>query len=356
DDDTEKTEDPTQKKLEDAHKKGDVAKSQEVNTWFIVAGIALVAWFAVQPMASGLNMSLRGFIVNAHAIPVDGEGLRDLWMELGLVMASNLALPLAIIMAMALAGNLVQHKLVWSVEPITPKFSKVSPISGFKRLFSPESLVNFAKGLVKLTIVGVLMGLILWPQRDRLDALIATDPMGLLSIAWDFSLQLVAGVFAIMTVVAALDFLYQRQRWFEKQKMSLRDVKDEFKQTEGDPAIKGRIRQLRMERGRKRMMQAVPDATVIVTNPTHYSVALKYEQGMNAPICVAKGIDETALRIRTIAREHTIPLVENPPLARALHATVEIDREIPEEHYRAVAEVIGYVMKLRQRGAWRADS
>jgi len=353
-DDTEKTEDPTQKRLDDAHGKGDVAKSQEVSTWFVVAGIALVSWFAIQPMAGGLTFDLRGFLINAHAIPVDGNGLRALWMTTGKIMGSALAMPILILMVMAVLGNLVQHKLVWSLEPLVPKFSKVSPASGFKRLFSPESLMNFVKGLLKLVIVGCVMGVILWPQRDNLDSMIAMDTAALLTMSWDFGMQLVVGVFIIMTVIAAIDWLYQKHRWIEKQKMSLRDIKDEYKQTEGDPAVKGKLRQLRMERGRRRMMQAVPDSTVVITNPTHYSVALKYEIGMTAPKVLAKGIDETALRIRSIARDNDIPLVENPPLARALYATVEVDQDVPEEHYRAVAEVIGYVMKMKNRRSWKA--
>ena len=352
-DDAEKTEDPTQKRLDEAHNKGDVAKSQELNTWFVIAAMAMIAWFVAQPMANDLAGDMRGFLMNAHAINVDPGGLRELWLTTGMIVASALALPLVIVVVMAVAGNLVQHKMVWSVEPITPKVSKVSPLSGLKRLFSPESLVNFAKGLVKLIIVGCLMVAILWPQRDRLDLMIATEPAGLLYLSWEFSLQLIGSVFAIMTVIAGIDFLYQRHRWFERQKMSLREIKDEFKQTEGDPHVKGRIRQLRMERGRKRMMAAVPDSTVVVTNPTHYSVALKYEIGMQAPLVLAKGMDDTALRIRTLAREHDIPLVENPPLARALYASVDVDQEIPEEHYRAVAEVIGYVMRLKERRGWR---
>lgn len=352
-DDTEKTEDPTQKRLDDAHKKGDVPKSQEVNIWFMVAGIGLIAWFAMHPMASALAFDLRGFFMNAHIIPVDGNGLKTLWLKFGMIMIQALAFPLATVIVMALAGNLVQHRLVWSLEPITPKFSKVSPLAGLKRLFSPESLVNFGKGLIKLFIVGALMVAIMWPQRDSLDVMIALDPAALLQLSWDYGMQLVFGVFAIMTVIAGVDWIYQRQKWFEKQKMSMRDIKDEHKAAEGDPAVKGKLRQLRMERGRKRMMQNVPNATVVVTNPTHYSIALQYESGMQAPVCLAKGMDETALRIRTLAREHDIPLVENPPLARALYATVDLDQEIPEEHYRAVAEVIGYVMKLKKRGSWR---
>jgi flagellar biosynthetic protein FlhB len=158
-------------------------------------------------------------------------------------------------------------------------------------------------------------------------------------------------VIAILAFIAAADFLFQYRQWFERQKMSLRELKDEYKDTEGDPMVKAKIRQIRESRMRKRMMAAVPEASVVITNPTHFAVALKYERGMNAPVCVAKGMDAIALRIREVAKEHDVPIVENPPLARALHGTVEIDKEIPAEHYKAVAEVIGYVMRLSRKVA-----
>ena len=189
---------------------------------------------------------------------------------------------------------------------------------------------------------------LLWPQRDRLEGLVQTDILGTLLLTRSLSLDMLGVVVAILFLVAAADYLFQYRQWFERQKMSLREMKEEFKQTEGDPLIKGKIRQLRQARMRKRMMAAVPKASVIITNPTHYAVALQYERGMKAPVCVAKGVDAIALKIREVAERASIPIVENPPLARALHATVEIDEEIPPEHYKAVAEVIGYVMKLRR--------
>jgi flagellar biosynthetic protein FlhB len=237
---------------------------------------------------------------------------------------------------------------VWSAEPLKPKFSKISPAAGLKRMFSAQSLANFAKGLVKLVLVGAVMAALLWPQRDRLEGLVQTDIFGSLSLARSLSLHVVGTVVAILFFVAVADYLFQYRQWYERQKMSMRELKEEFKQTEGDPMIKGKIRQLRQSRMRKRMIAAVPKASVVITNPTHYAVALQYEAGMNAPVCLAKGVDALALKIREVAGEHSIPVVENPPLARALHATVEIDREIPAEHYKAVAEVIGYVMKLRR--------
>jgi flagellar biosynthetic protein FlhB len=182
---------------------------------------------------------------------------------------------------------------------------------------------------------------------------VQTDVLSTLLITRSLSLDMLVAVVAILFLVAAADYLFQYRQWFERQKMSLREMKEEFKQTEGDPLVKGKIRQLRHARMRKRMMAAVPKASVIITNPTHYAIALQYDRGMNAPVCLAKGSGLVALKIRELATAHSIPIVENPPLARALHATVEIDEEIPTEHYKAVAEIIGYVMKLR-RGAGQA--
>ena len=348
-DDAEKTEDPTQKRLDDALKKGDVAKSQEVSAWFSMMGTGLVVAVLGGYIARGLALNLKGFFEHSDELYIDGSALRLLWEEVSIKMLGILILPMLALLAMAVFGNLVQHKLIFTSEPLKPKFSKVSPASGFKRLFSKESLVNFAKGLIKLSIVSILLFLIVYPQRDKLDVVIGLEPVKVLAMVQDLSMQLVIGVIAVMTVVAAVDYLYQRNRWFEKQKMSMQEIKEEYKQQEGDPTVKSKLRQLRMERSRKRMMAAVPEASVVLTNPTHYSVALKYESGMGAPVCVAKGVDQTALRIREIAKEHDIPIVQNPPLTRALYATVDIDDEVPEEHYKAVAEVIGYIMKLKNR-------
>ena len=192
------------------------------------------------------------------------------------------------------------------------------------------------------------MAALLWPERQRLAGLAATDPAVILPLTRTLPCKMLGAVVAILAIIAAADYLFQYRQWYERQKMSLREIKEEFRQTEGDPSIKGKIRQLRQARQRKRMMAAVPKASVVITNPTHFAVALQYERGMTAPICVAKGVDLIARKIREVAEQHGIPIVENPPLARALHATVEIDQEIPPEHYRAVAEIIGYVMKLRR--------
>lgn len=354
-DDAERSEDPTQRKLEEAHKKGDVAKSQEVNTWFVLSGATLVILLFAPDMAGTLSAHFAGLLGGLDQVGVDAADMRSLFVRVILAAVAAIGLPLAALATAALAGNLIQHRLVWSVEPITPKLSKISPLAGFKRLFSAQSLVNFVKGLLKLAIVSAVMFFIVWPDRDRLDTLMTLDPAALLTVVQAMALKLMAGVIAVMTVVAALDFAWQRHTWYKRQRMSLREIKDEYKQAEGDPMIRAKLRQVRAERGRRRMMAQVPEATVVITNPTHYAVALKYERGQNAPVCVAKGLDRVALKIREIAEAHDVPVVENPPLARTLHASVEVDREIDPEHYKAVAQIIGYVMQMKARSGWRSN-
>ncbi|MBN9595457.1 MAG: flagellar biosynthesis protein FlhB [Afipia sp.] len=351
DDDKEsKTQDPTQKRLDDALEKGDVAKSQEVNTWFVIGASTLLLSSFSGSISKGIEVPMRNLLMNMHQIRVDGPGLLSLLSQIELMLIGVLGVPLLLLLIAGVGSNLIQHRLVFSTDPLTPKFSKISPAAGFARLFGKQAGANFLKGIFKVLLVGVVMCLVLWPERHRLDAMIRFDPMSLLNVTKTIAIQLMGTVVAALALVAALDYLFQYRQWFERQKMSLEEIKEEYKQSEGDPHIKGRIRQLRHARMKKRMMAAVPTASVIITNPTHYSVALKYDRGMSAPICVAKGVDLMAFKIREIATANNIPIVENVPLARALHATVEVDDEIPVEHYHAVAEVIGYVMRLRRAG------
>jgi len=343
-----KTEDPTQKRLDDAHDRGDVAKSQEINTWFVIAGGTLVLSTFSGSVGGGILMPLRNLIANSWMVHVDGPGLLALAQSLEYAVIAALGVPFLMLALAAIAGNMVQHRLVWSAEPLKPKFSKISPAAGAKRIFGKQAAANFGKGLFKVVALGAVMTAILWPERHRLESMVRFDPSAILGATTGLTVHLMGTVVAMLAVVALADFLFQYRQWFERQKMSLQDMKEEFKQTEGDPHIKARIRQLRQARMRKRMMASVPKASVIITNPTHYAVALSYERGMSAPVCVAKGVDVIALKIREVAGKHDIPIVENVPLARALYATVDIDEEIPVEHYHAVAEVIGYVMGLRR--------
>jgi flagellar biosynthesis protein FlhB len=348
DDSAEKTQDPTQKRLDDAHERGDVAKSQEVNTWFLIAGATLVMSSFSGSIGSGIEMPLRNLIAKSWMINVDGPGLLELAQSIGFAVLSALGIPFLFLIIAALAGNMIQHKMVWSAEALAPKFSKISPMAGAKRIFGKQAAANFLKGLFKLIALGVVMMAVLWPERHRLDAMIRFEPEAIMGVTTTLTLQLMGAVVAMLALVAIADFFFQYRQWYEKQKMSLQEIKEEYKQSEGDPHVKGRIRQLRQQRMKKRMMAAVPKASVIITNPTHYAVALSYDRGMPAPICVAKGVDAVALKIREVAKAHDVPIVENVALARALHASVEIDDEIPVEHYKAVAEIIGYVMGLKR--------
>jgi len=346
--DNDKTEEPTQKRLEEALQRGDVVKSQEVNTWFVIGGATLVLMAFSGGMAESLTATMRGLIGNSYAIKVDGPALPGLFQKIGVEMIAAVALPFLILMLAALFGNVIQHKLVWSLESLSPKLSKISPGAGFKRLFSKQSIANLGKGLIKIVLIGGVLTAMMWPERGRLEGLERTDPAAVLPLTLTLALKLMGAVVAMMAAVAAADYLFQYRQWYERQKMSLQEMKEEFRQTDGDPAIKGKLKQMRQIRSRRRMMQKVPKAAVIITNPTHYAIALEYQRGMEAPICVAKGVDAVALKIREVGAKHSIPIVENPPLARALHASVELDQAISPEHYKAVAEVIGYVMKLRR--------
>jgi flagellar biosynthetic protein FlhB len=355
-DDSDKTLDPSQKRLDDALERGDVVKSQEINTWFVIAGGTLVMSTFGSSIGSGILVPMRNLLANAWMIHADGPGILQLAKSLEYAVMAAIGLPLLMLALAAIAANMVQHRLVWSAGPLKPSFSKISPMSGFTRIFGKQAAVNFGKGLFKLIALGAVMTAILWPERLRLEGMVRFEPAALLGVASSLTMQLLGAVVALLAVVAILDYLFQYRQWFERHKMSVQEMKEEFKQSEGDPHIKGRIRQIRMARMKKRMMAAVPKASVIITNPTHYSVALQYDRGMAAPICVAKGVDQIAFKIREVAKAHDIPIVENISLARALYATVEIDEEIPVEHYHAVAEIIGYVMGLRRNLSGRRVS
>lgn len=347
-DKSQKTEDPTAQRLAESAKKGQVAKSTEVNHVFILSAIVFVlVFFAPDFVRSILNL-LRVFLEAPHLIAM-GEG--DVGAFLGAMAGEilvEMALPILILMTAAVSANLVQAKVVISAESMKPKLSKLSPIKGAVKMFSPKGLVEFAKGIFKISVVGVVVFAIVWPKRDVLPQLMSIELNQIFMFVRSLIVRILIAVIIVMILVSLLDYQYQKYEHKKGLRMSKQDIKDESKQTDGDPMVKARIRSLRLERGRQRMMQAVPAADVVITNPTHFAVVLQYEaKSMEAPKLVAKGVDHLALRIREIAEENGIPVVENPPVARALYATVEINAEVPNEHYKAIAEIIGYVMKLK---------
>ena len=349
-----RTEEPTPKRLEEARKKGQVASSREVNTWFMILAGTIVMMLAPTAMG-GFTQVLARFLSQPHDIPVDAEQLFALGAgTLGQLLVLFAPLQLVFVAA-AIAAGWVQHGPIASIEKITPKLENLSLIKGLGRLFSLRSLMEFVKGILKMTIVGAVAFTLVAPEIDRISSSAALEPSDLLHLIWTLALRMLGGVCAVITVIAGIDFLYQKFEFHKSMRMSKQEIKDELKQSEGDPMIKARLRQLRMERARRRMMAAVPEADVVITNPTHYAVALKYDnEVMEAPTMTAKGADRIALRMREVAEEHDVPVVENPPLARALHSGVEVDQQIPEAYYRAVAEVIGYVWRLKGRRRGRA--
>lgn len=349
-----KTEDPSEKKLRDAHDKGDVVKSQEVNNWFILGGSALVFGMMAVPTSQSLFDTFRVLLDNAEKYELGSQALNQFWSQLMGSILMVALIPSIALAGLAVAANLVQHAPLLSTEPITPKLSKIDPLQGAKRLFSQEALVNFVKGLIKLAVVSAVLWFVLAPEIDSLENMVNLEPGMILQEFMDMAMKIFGSVLAIVTIIAIADYVYMRNRWWKRLKMTVQETRDEYKQQEGDPKVKGRIRQIRMERSRKRMMAAVPQATVVITNPTHFAVALKYDKDMAAPKCVAKGADAVAFRIRDLAKKNDVPIVENPPLARALFAAMDIDDTIPNEHFKAVAEVIGFVMRLKRKSGWKA--
>lgn len=350
----EKTEAPTPRRLERAREEGQVAVSKEVSGAAGMIG-ALAGLLLMLPTAASELMRSALVLVEQPAQLAGAPLPAALWHTLlwgGLAVLAVVALP----MILGPAATLLQTRGMVSSKLIAPKAARISPLGGLKRLVSLTNLVEFLKNLAKLTALcavaaGVLGGMVwqlvpavAWPTGRLLEALMA-----------DLVL-LVGALAAAFAAIAVLDVLWIRHDHTRRLRMSREDIREELKQTEGDPEIRARLKRIRIERSRNRMMASVPKADVVVTNPTHYAVALAYERGSGgAPKVVAKGVDHMAARIRAVAERHGIPLVANPPLARALY-TVELDREIPPEHYEAVAEIIAYVWRLQGRGAGAAHA
>jgi flagellar biosynthetic protein FlhB len=346
-----RTEEPTQKRLDDAVKRGDVAKSQEVATFLALGAMTLALMVAGGWSGRSLTLDLRHFLGNAHLVPDGPSGIMAAGRRALLVGLQAAAVPIGFLVVAALAGGLLQHRFVWTTQPLKPQFNRISPGAGFKRIFGLQAFGRFGKGLLKIVIVGIVAGVALWGERDRVESMVTLDVPDLVRVMVAIALRLLALVLAIYAALSIGDYIFARFSWMKRLRMSKQELKDEMKEQDGNPEIKAKLRQIRAQRLKKRMIAEVPKATVVITNPTHFAVALRYEPGQQAPICVAKGLDELALRIRSVAEEHHVPVIENPPLARALHATVEIDDEIPVEHYKAVAEVIGFVLRLKRRAS-----
>jgi flagellar biosynthetic protein FlhB len=349
-----KTEEPTSKRLEDARKKGEVAKTPDLASWASLAGVTGVLAVAGGWMARDLTAKLQPFIASPDAFRLEGGGASIVAQIAAMAALPALVIVLGVASACGVAGNVVQTGFLWSPDKLQPDFSKLSIQQGLKRMLGLDGAVQFLKSLLKITVVGVICWLVMRPKADQLEGMIGLDPAAILPTSSAMMKTLAFAVLAALGLAAGLDWFWQHHRFMQKMRMSREEVKEDYRQSEGDPLIKAKIRQMRIERSKRRMMQAVPQATVVVMNPTHFAVALKYESGSTpAPLCVAKGMDSLALKIRAIAEENNVPVVEDAPLARALYASVEIDQVIPGEHYQAVAKVIGFVLNAARRRARR---
>lgn len=354
-DDDEKTEEPTPRKLEQAREKGDIVNTPEVGAALsLMAATAIVA-FMSGPIVTEMARGFIGFIAMPDQFSADGGSLRAVMFSIVLKLMAIFGMTALALAVAGIAARYVQDKPTFTGDKLTPKLEKLNPVEGFKRVFGKQAFASFVKSLAKLVLVGAVLAWVLWPHDAELENISLLDVGALLPFIKEKVVAMLLALASAATLLAVVDYVFTRQSYMKRMRMSRREIKEEMRQSDGDPMVKAKLRQIRTQRSRQRMMQNVPQASVIITNPTHYAVALKYEAGETpAPICLAMGVDAVAQRIREVAQEHNIPIVEDPPLARALFATADIDQPIPKEHYEAVAKIIGFVMRLaRRRGRRR---
>ena len=348
----EKTEEPTAKKRADARKKGQVGRSQELNTAFVL----LVGFFTLKLLWDSIYLSIASYTTYVFTNlnqSVDTENIIHIFIGIIVVLAKTAFPVMFAIMLIGLAINFFQVGLTFNTESIEFKLDKLNPINGFGRIFSKRSLVELAKSFFKILVIGFFLYRFIHEQILAMPQFMFFDLTTSLALVAEIIFQMAFIVIGVIMIMALMDYGYQKWQTTQDLKMTKQEVKDEMKQSEGDPQIKGKIRQKQRQMAMARMMKEVPKADVIVTNPTHYAIALSYQQGMSAPLVVAKGQNLVAQRIKEIAREARVPIIENKPLARAIYAAVQIGDAIPQELYQAVAEVLAYVYRLKhaRRGA-----
>lgn len=345
-----KTEEPSQKRIEESIEKGQVVTSREVTSFMMLLSLALITIFMLPYISSKIALNLKILIEHSGNIEMNGPNISKIIFDL-----FNNAL-LAIIpiflflICMIIFSSLIQHgQFIFAPDQIMPKYERISLAKGIERLFSLKSFVEFFKGLVKLTFTAIIIYLVVIDDIKIMPLYPSMTQAQIVKELFQIIKDIIIAITLIMAAIATMDFSYQKYEHHKNMMMSRQELKEEYKQTEGSPEIKKKQKQLRSAQAKKRMMSNVPKADVIITNPEHYSIALQYKHNeMRAPLLVAKGLDNIAMKIREIAREHDIPIIENPPLARALYL-VELEQEIPMEHYEAVAKIISYVYKLKKK-------
>jgi len=347
--DQERSEKPTAKKLEKAKEEGNVAKSTEVSSVFILVMSLGVFMVGGSWMISGLSTFMSGIFENAGTLNLDQESLQSFAaFVFEKIFTILMPLMLSIIVA-GLLSNIIQTGFMLNSKTFTPKLSKLNPISGLKKIVSLKSFAEVVKAIFKLIFVGTIAYFLIRNEMDKFPALMQMSVIDILSFIGSIAFKICFYVCLALVAISILDFVYQRWQHEKDLMMTKQEVKDENKQSEGDPKVKGRIRQIQIETARRRMMEQVPDADVIVTNPTHIAIALKYDaENMMAPKVIAKGAELIAEKIKKIAKEQGIPIVEHKSLARTLYKIVELGDFIPVNLYRAVAEILAYVYNLKK--------
>lgn len=347
--DQEKTEEPTARRLEKSREEGQVARSRELTTFVILFGGVLMLWSLGSTLYNNLGLMMeQAFSFERLQISEPGPMLQNV-LELGQAALISLLPLFAVMLLLALVAPALLGGWVVSTKAMAPKFEKLNPIKGLKRIFSTQALAELGKAIAKTVLVGSVLTLFLWQQRQSFMRLMSLEVKQALGEA--MGLAALACLLMILTliVVVAFDVPYQMFSHKKKLRMSKEEVKREHKETEGDPFVKGKIRQQQQAMARRRMMADVPKADVIITNPTHYAVALQYdEHGMGAPKVIAKGTELVAHKIRELGDEHQVPRLEAPALARALYAHVDLGHEIPAALYTAVAEVLAWAFQLKR--------
>ncbi len=343
-----KTEQATPRKLEQAREKGQVAKSKDATSVAMLLASIGIFYFFSDNIIENINALVRGLFAESGSIELTVANTQGLFLKIvkGIF---YIMMPFLILPLIGLVANFLQIGFIFSTEPITPKLSKVNPLSGLKRLFGASSAMEFAKTLAKMVIIGLVAFNVLKGEVQNFGQLADTETLTMLSYLGSVSFKVLVKSAWVLVIIALIDFIFQKWERGRNMRMSKHEIKEEYKDTEGQPLVKARIRALQRSLAKQRMMQEVPDATVVITNPTHFAVALKYEQGtMTAPVVVAKGAGIVAKKIKELAKENGVPLVENKPLARTLWKLVDVGSEVPETLYQAIAEVLAYVFRLKR--------
>lgn len=347
-DESSKTEEASEHKKQKAKEEGNVALSQDAKSFLMLVGMLLIIWLMFPIIGKWYLIDFSTFITSNNAIPADEQHLRLLFSKIVISFFKIMALPFLLLMILGVAGSIGQTGFIFAPKRLELNWDKLNFFANLPKLITKQKIFDSLKGIAKITVIGFIGYLVIKPYISEVNLLPDMSVAGILQLIHKIVILLIFTVTCATLIIALADFAYQKYTHLKKLRMTKQEVKEEYKQMEGDPLVKSKIRQMRAERARHRMMDNVHKADVIIVNPTHFAVALEYKmETMDVPVVVAKGVDYLAQKIKDIAKEDDIPIVENPPLARALYASVDIDEPIPSEHFKAVAEVIGYVMQLK---------